>query len=173
MKKLCLLLILTAFALAADDKWKLTGSAVVGVQIPIGYLKIYDLTHEMREVPSAKWKKAIQTADVDKRLTWTLLREAPKNRVADGLRIRLKENGLVGDPRIDQMISAFPDPVPEGARVVINFNAKTDVTTVRVDGPVGPQEIAGADFMRAVWGMYFGQGEWAERCGDQLLKNLW
>lgn len=157
---------------ASAQEWKLTGQATVSVNIPVlGDLKIYDCRHEMKKWPSAQWPAAIRAQDVDKRIVWTLLRESPKGRVAQGLRLRLSDNDFRDDPRIEQMLSAFPDPIPAGARVVFDYQAQKDSTSISCPSMV-PVQVEGKDFMRALWGMYFGRGEWAERYGNALLKDL-
>jgi hypothetical protein len=168
-----LLGILLAMAtVAGAQEWKLTGQATVSVNIPVlGDLKIYDCRHEMKKWPSAQWPAAIRAQDVDKRIVWTILRESPKGRLAQGLRLRLGDNDFRDDPRMEQMLSAFPDPIPAGARVVFDYQAQKDSTSISC-ASLAPVQVQGKDFMRALWGMYFGRGEWAERYGNALLKEL-
>lgn len=159
-------------SLVGAQEWKVTGATTVSVNIPIiGDLKIYDCRHEMKKWPSAQWPAAILAQDVDKRIVWTVLRESPKMRVAQGLKLRLSDNDFRDDPRIEEMLTAFPDPIPAGDQVLFEYRAQDDTTLISC-GSRPAVKVAGKDFMRALWGMYFGRGEWADRYSSALLKEL-
>ncbi len=137
-------------------------------------LKIYAIGHDMREVPATPTKRAVMEMDVDKRLSWKMLRDAGGDRLQGILREGFARNGF-GDGakdggRIAAFLSPFSGGLKENQRVVISYTSASKTTTVAVEG-VSPASITGLDFMRATWGIWFGNTE-DPALGDALIARL-
>lgn len=53
-----------------------TGDGIRAKSLVLLRLKIYAIGHDMREVPATPTKRAVMEMDVDKRLSWKMLRDA-------------------------------------------------------------------------------------------------
>jgi hypothetical protein len=68
-------------------------------------------------------------------------------------------------------VGAFnKDEVKENSAVVISYNAGNKTTTIWVQNG-GSASVAGADFMKAVWSIWFGKID-QPAMGDQLISLL-
>ncbi|MBX3263967.1 MAG: chalcone isomerase family protein [Labilithrix sp.] len=133
--------------------------------------KVYAIRHDMKERPAQKSKQAVIDADVDKKFTWTMLRDVDSSKIQKALKDAFALNGFGDQARIGQFVGAFnKDEVKEKSAVVITYNAAAKTTTIWVQNG-GSATIAGQDFMKAAWSIWFGKID-QPAMGDQLLAKL-
>ncbi|MDF2692671.1 MAG: hypothetical protein K0S65_1054 [Labilithrix sp.] len=134
-------------------------------------VKIYSVRHEMKERPATKSKEAVVMADVDKQLTLRLLRDCPTSKIDKGLRESLALNGYGDQAKINQFLGALDKKeFKENTTVMITYSAVDKTTTIRVQGG-GSATVAGPEFMRGVWRIWFGKID-QPTLGDQLIARL-
>lgn len=164
--------LLMTFAPAAfADAMIHTGDAVRVKSIGPFSAKVYAIRHDMKERPAQKSKQAVVDADVDKKFTWKMLRDVDSSKIQKALREAFAMNGYTDAARIGSFVGAFnKDEIKEKSAVVITYNAAAKTTTIWVQNG-GSATIAGQDFMKAVWKIWFGKID-QPAMGDQLIAKL-
>jgi hypothetical protein len=153
----------------AADGYYHTGSGVRTKKVAFVHVKVYSIEHAMKELPSARSKQAVIDADVDKRLTWRMLRDVDVEKIQNALREGYQRNGYGDRAKIDAFVAAFKGDLKEGALVKIEYAAAAKKTTVRVGGSV--VTVDGIDFMRATWSLWFGNID-QPSLSDELIARL-
>lgn len=163
-------LALSAFALEpGKDGYYHTGSGVRTKSVAFVNVKVYAIRHDIKcQVP--KSKQAIIDADCDKRFSWRMLRDVDQEKIANALREAFKLNGYGDAGKIDAFVAAFKSELKEGNGVSINYSADKKTTSIWVQGG-GSATVAGADFMKAVWSIWFGKIDQSS-LSDALMSNL-
>ncbi len=160
---------------AFADGWIFTGSSVRTKSVGPFTAKVYSIRHDMKDKPAQKSKQAVIDAKVDKRFTWSMLRDVDAKKIQNALREAFQMNGYGDQGKIGQFVGAFSQEEVKEAKggapsVVITYNADKQTTTIWVkDG--GSASIGGEDFMKAVWSIWFGKID-QPSMGDQLIANL-
>ena len=154
----------------AQAGWTHTGDAVRTKSVGPFTAKVYAIRHDMKE-KVAKNKQAVIDADVDKKFTWRMLRDVESKKIQKALQDAFAMNGYGDGGKIGQFVGAFnKDEVKEDSAVVITYSAANKSTTIWVQN-MGSATIAGADFMKAVWSIWFGKID-QPSMGDQLISKL-
>jgi hypothetical protein len=133
-------------------------------------IKIYAIGHDMRDLPAIKSKQAVIDAEVDKRLSWKMLRDADGERLQGILREAFSKNSYSDASKIEPFLAAFRGGLKEGDRVVITYSAASKMTTVEVAG-VEPVHLSGTEAMRATWSIWFGKSDDPE-LADALISRI-
>lgn len=148
-----------------------TGDAVRTKSIGPFSVKVYAIRHDMKARPAEKTKQAVIDADVDKKLTWTMLRDVDSPKIQKALREAFAMNGFNDQARINPFVAAFnKKEVREKTGVVISYNAAAKTTTIWVQDGTSAT-IQGQDFMKAVWRIWFGKID-QPAMGNQLIAKL-
>jgi hypothetical protein len=155
----------------ADGDWVHTGSAVRTKSVGPFNAKVYSIRHDMKGKPSEKSKAAVINADVDKKFTCQMLRDVDAEKIQKALREGFAMNGFSDAGRINQFVAAFKDEVKENSTFVISYTAANKTTTIWVQSGGGRAAVAGDDFMKAVWSLWFGRID-QPSMGDQLIAKL-
>lgn len=156
---------------SAQAGWIHTGDAVRTKSVGPFTAKVYSIRHDMKEKPGSKSKQAVIDADVDKKFTWRMLRDVDSKKIQKALQDAFAMNGYGDGGKIGQFVGAFnKDEVKEDSAVVITYSAANKSTTIWVQN-MGSATIAGADFMKAVWSIWFGKID-QPSMGDQLMAKL-
>lgn len=164
-------LFLTLATTALADPMIHTGDAVRTKSIGPFTAKVYAIRHDMKEKPAAKSKQAVVDADVDKKFTWTMLRDVDSSKIQKALREAFAMNGYGDQAKIGQFVGAFnKEEVKEKSAVVISYSAANKAVTIWVQNG-GTVTVQGADFMKAVWNIWFGKID-QPSMGDQLIAKL-
>ncbi len=172
---LCLFSLLALVALApaahAQAGWIHTGDSVRTKSVGPFTAKVYAIRHDMKERPGAKAKQAVIDADVDKKFTWKMLRDVDSGKIQKALREAFQMNGYADQGKINAFVAAFnKDEVKEDSSVVISYNAGNKAVTIWVQNGTSAT-VSGADFMKAVWSIWFGRID-QPSMGDQLIAKL-
>ena len=166
-----LALVVSLASSALADGWIHTGDAVRTKSVGPFTAKVYAIRHDMKEKPAAKSKQAVIDADVDKKFTWRMLRDVDSSKIQNALREALTANGFSDAARVNQFVGAFSkDEVKENSAVVISYSAANKSTSIWVQNG-GSARIAGADFMKGAWSIWFGKID-QPSMGDQLISLL-
>ena len=148
-----------------------TGNAVRTKSIGPFTAKVYSIRHDMKDRPAAKSKQAVIDANVDKKFTWRMLRDVDSSKIQKALREAFQMNGFNDAGKINPFVAAFnKEEVKEDSAVVISYNAGNKSTTIWVQNG-GTATVAGEDFMKAVWRIWFGKID-QPSMGDQLIAKL-
>jgi hypothetical protein len=163
-------LALVATASHADDAWKLTGTTIRKKKVAFIKVDVYNLDHYVKEFPKAKTKQALIELDADKKFVMTMLRDVSAEKITNAFGEAFELNGFQKTEAIKTFLGLFKDELKEKSHVNIVYDAKNKETSVEIDGSK-PTKIAGADFMKAVWSIWFGKID-QEDLGDELLKSI-
>lgn len=165
-------MLLLAAGLFAQDKdgWVVTGAGTRVKTVVFVDVNVYRISHSMKQVPAAKTKRAVIDADVDKRFTWTMLRDVDHEKVSQTLKDAFAMNGYTDAGKIGRFLGAFSAELKENARVTITYDAAKKATTVSVGGG-GSATVEGVDFMKGVWSIWFGKID-QPSLGDALIGKL-
>ena len=176
LRRLTLLVLLvltvagTASALQPNaEGWYHTGDAVRQKTVVFITVNVYSIGHDMKCLV-AKNKRAVIDATCDKRLTWTMMRDVGKDKIVDAMREAYQMNGYNDAGKINQALGAFNAELKDGAYVKISYDAGAKTTTFWEQGG-GTATVAGVDFMKATWSIWFGKID-PPSIGDKLIANL-
>jgi hypothetical protein len=148
-----------------------TGDGIRTKSIAFVNVKVYAIGHDMKELPPAKSKQAVIDLDVDKRLTWKMLRDVDSEKIQNALKEAFAMNGYSDAGKIGQFTGAFKGELKENQYIVITYSAANKTTTVQVLGGGGSATIAGVDFMKATWSIWFGKID-QPSLGDALISRI-
>src|SRR5262245_20836582 len=174
-----LLTVLSALLLLVSAAWALepgadgyfhTGSGVRTKSIAFIDVKVYEISHFMKKLPDAKSKRAVIDLDVDKKISWKMLRDVDAEKIRDALRDAYAMNGYGDAGKIGKFLGAFTAELKEGARTTIVYNSEKKTTTLTVQGG-GSASIEGIDFMKATWSIWFGKID-QPKLGDAMISKL-
>jgi hypothetical protein len=160
-----------ALALEPDKNgWYNTGSGVRTKSVAFVSVKVYAIRHDMKQLPPEKSKRAIIDADVDKKITWRMLRDVDAEKIQNALKEGYQNNGYGDGGKIAQFVGAVNKEMKEGTYVTISYNSAAKVTSISVSNG-GNASISGADFMKATWSLWFGKID-QPSLGDSMIANL-
>jgi hypothetical protein len=152
------------------DGWYHTGDGVRVKQVAIITAKVYGIRHDMKCLPATKSKQAVIDAMCDKKFSWKMLRDVDAEKIQKALRDAFAMNGYGDQAKIGQFVGAISKEMKEDTLVSIAFNAAAHTTTIWIS--YGSQAtIAGDDFMKAVWSIWFGKID-QPSLGDALISRL-
>jgi hypothetical protein len=148
----------------------ITGSGTRVKSFFVKTITLYNITHSMASKPDSKSKQAVIDADVNKMFEWTTVYDGmPVDKVKKAFQEGFNNNGFNDQNRINQFNGAFTADLAAGSRVTIRYDAGSKSTTVTT--PNGKATIAGADFMKGAWGLWFGKND-QPSLGDALISKL-
>lgn len=151
------------------DGFYRTGEAIRVKKIAFLHIKVYQIDSYAKELPPVKSKEAMISLNADKKLEWKMLRSVGAKKIKDAMREAYTLNGYHDGAKIDAIIAPFVDEVPNGGTVTISWDATRKVTTLSTGGRSA--SVAGEDFMRATWSIWFGRID-EPRLTDALLQQL-
>jgi Chalcone isomerase-like len=159
-------------ALITQDKdgFYHTGSGVSTKTVLIANVKVYAIRHDMKCLPKEKTAQGIIDATCSKRFSLRTLRDMEGDRMQAALREGFKMNGFTDAAKIDQFVAGLKGELKENTGISIAFNEEKNSTTIWVQEGSGTT-IAGADFMKAVWAIWFGKTD-QESLTKALMSNL-
>jgi hypothetical protein len=152
------------------DGWYHTGDGVRVKQVAIITAKVYAIRHDMKCLPAAKSKQAVIDADCEKKFSWKMLRDVDAEKIQKALREAFQANGYGDGGKIAQFLGAINKEMKEDTLVSISYNAQAKTTSIWVSNG-GQATVAGADFMKAVWSIWFGRID-QPSLGDSLISKL-
>jgi chalcone isomerase-like protein len=175
MRTLLALVALGLFALPASalergrDGYFHTGDGIRYKKIAFINIKVYSIDHYMKDLPQQKSKQAVIDANVDKRISWKMLRTVEADKIKNALREAYAKNGYGDAAKINSFVDSITKELKQGDNVTIKYDAGTKATTIT--SPAGSATVAGEDFMKATWSIWFGKIDQKD-LGDSLLKDF-
>jgi hypothetical protein len=161
----------TALALDANkDGWYHTGDGIRTKSVAFINVKVYAIGHDMKALPPSKSKQAVIEADVDKRITWKMLRDVDHEKIVKALKEAYALNGYGDAGKIAQAMSAFSGELKENSYVTISYNSTNKTTTFNALGGGGSATVSGVDFMKGTWSIWFGKID-QPSLGDAMLSR--
>jgi hypothetical protein len=160
---------LLAVTAAFADDWTLTGSGVRQKKVAIVNVDVYGISHYMKQLPPTKSKQAVIDMDTGKKFVWTMKRDVDNEKIVNALKDAFSMNGYGDQGKIGAFIGAFKAELKEKANVTIVYDADKKSTTVTT--PSGSATVGGADFMKAVWSIWFGKID-QPALGDALISKI-
>ncbi len=152
------------------DGYYNTGSGVRTKSVAFLNVKVYSISHAIKQLPTEKSKRAMIDMDADKKFTWRMMRDVDAGKIQDALREAYKMNGYNDSAKIATLMSAFNKELTEGSFVTIAYNATTKSTWIGVSGG-GSATVPGVDFMKATWSIWFGKID-QPSLGDAMISNM-
>ncbi|WP_394829749.1 chalcone isomerase family protein [Pendulispora albinea] len=180
-RRLCLTLVLAlaclaccvanAFALERlSNGYYHTGDGVRQKKILFASVDVYAIGHEMKELPPAKTKQAVIDADISKRFIWKMKRDVDSEKIRNALTEAYAMNGFNDQAKIGPFLGVFQKELKENQIVTITYDADKKTTTLAVQGGASAT-VAGIDFMKATWRIWFGKID-QPSLGDALINRL-
>jgi hypothetical protein len=161
----------SAWALEPDKAgWYFTGSGVRTKSIAFVSVKVYAIRHDMKALPASKSKQAIVDADVDKKITFRMLRDVDQDKIQNALKEAYLMNGFSDGSKTGPFLAAMNKELKEGTYVTISYNSTAKTTSISVSNG-GNASAAGVDFMKATWSIWFGKID-QPSLGDAMMANL-
>jgi hypothetical protein len=140
----------------AKDGYFHTGDGTRIKKVAFINVKVYAIHHAMKQLPAQKSKQAVIEIDCDKRISFKMLRDVDAEKLQGALRDGYAMNGYGDAAKISAFVGAMSKELKEGSWVTINYSAATKTTSISVQG-AGSASVAGEDFMRATWSLWFGK----------------
>jgi hypothetical protein len=135
----------------------------MGVRVAYVFVKVY-VAGLYLEQTTKDAQAAVQT-DEAKRMLLQFLREVTHDEMVGAMRDGFAHTASAAlQPQVDQFSGFFTQPLPEGSQASFDYVPGTG-TTVTIGGQV-KGTIPGADFMRALWGIWLG-----DKPADSSLKD--
>lgn len=147
-----------------------TGSGVRTKTVAIITANVYSIRHDMKAPLPPRNKRAVIDADQDKKFSWQMLRDVDADKIQNALREGFAKNGYSDGGKIGQFTGAFTKEIQKNQGVSISYNSANKTTTIWVQGQ-GSATIAGVDFMKAVWSLWFGNID-QPSLGDALISRI-
>src|SRR4051794_27065346 len=164
------LMALPASALERDrDGYFHTGDGIRYKKVAFIHVKVYAIDHYMKDLPAQKSKQAVIDADVDKRISWKMLRSVDAEKIKNALREAYAKNGYGDAGKIGSFVDALTKELREGDAVTIKYDALKKATTIT--SPAGSATVPGEEFMKATWSIWFGKIDQKD-LGDSLLNRF-
>jgi hypothetical protein len=166
-----LFLVTTAWALdPGADGYYHTGTGIRTKSIAFVDVKVYEISHFMKKLPDAKSKRAVIDLDVDKKITWKMLRDVDAEKIQNALKDAFRLNGYADAAKIGKFTGAFASELKEGSRVTIVYDSTKKATTLTVPGGASVT-LDGADFMKATWSIWLGNID-QPKLGDAMISRI-
>ena len=137
----------------------------MGVRVAFVFVKVYVAGLYLAQ-KTGDAQAAIQT-DEPKRMVLQFLREVTHDEMVDAMKEGFAHTASAAlAPRVEQFSAWFTEPLPEGSQTTFDYVPGTG-TTVTISGKA-KGTIAGADFMKALFGIWLG----AEPADASLKEGL-
>ena len=166
-----LLVVLLATAVLAADEWKHTGTATRKKKIGPMSVDVYEIQHHMKELPGKKSKEAEIDAEVDKKFSWTMLRDVEHEKIQKALQEAFDLNGCKEGEKVKAFLAAFKAELKEKSKATIQYDAAKKATTVTVESGGGTATVEGVEFMKSVWRIWLGKID-QEKLGEELIAKI-
>jgi hypothetical protein len=152
------------------DGYYHTGGGIRVKTVAFVDFNVYQIDHYMKALPPSKSKQAVIDMDTDKKFVWVMKRDVDHDKITDALKDAFKMNGYTDSAKINSYIGAFSSDLKEKGTVTIKYDSTAKKTSVSVSGG-GSATIDGADFMKAVWSIWFGKID-QPKLGDALIASI-
>ncbi|MCB1141693.1 MAG: chalcone isomerase family protein [Leptospiraceae bacterium] len=158
-------LFLTTLSLSALET---TGSGIRVKKIAFVSVKVYSITHQMKD-KSEKSASAVINADTDKKFILKMLRDVDSAKIVSAINDAFKLNGYNNTGNMNKFSTPLKGDLSEGDVITISYDSASKTTTCSYKGK--SSSVAGDDFMKATWKIWFGKIDQPELT-NQLMSKL-
>jgi hypothetical protein len=162
--------LLAVTSLFAEGDYTLTGSGIRVKSIAFIDVNVYAISHYMKQLPPTKSKQAVIDMDTGKKFVLTLKRDVDHEKIVDALKGAYAMNGYTDSAKIGQFLGVLKGELKESSSVTIVYDADKKATSLSATGG-GSATVAGVDFMKATWSIWFGKID-QPKLGDQLIAKI-
>jgi hypothetical protein len=158
MKKFLVLLVvcLTAVGIFSQAKdYTTTGSGIRVKKIAFVSVKVYSITHQMKDLPSSKNASEIISAETDKRFILKMMREVDSEKIVNAIKEAYATNGYSNTANPIKLFSPVTGSLKEGDTITISYNSATKTVSCTYNGTTS--SVSGSDFMQGTWSIWFGK----------------
>ena len=148
-----LLLGMEVFSQAAN--FTTTGSAIRVKKIAFVSVNVYAITHQMKDIPEARSAAEFINAETDKRFILKMKRDVDSAKIVTAINDAFGLNGYSNKANQDTFSSVLTGDLKENDTITISYNAASKTTTCNYSGKTST--VAGSDFMKATWSIWFGK----------------
>jgi len=168
---LCVTFATSAWALTPDaNGWYHTGDSVRTKTFL--KVKVYGIGHDMKCLPAAKTKQSMIDTDCDKKFTLAMKHDIDKAKFTDALKEAYALNNYNDAGKINQALAAISADIVDGkTTITISYNSAAKTTTFTESNGGGTATVAGADFMKGTWSIWFGKID-PSSMSDELMSKL-
>jgi hypothetical protein len=161
-----------AFALEpGKDGYYHTGSGVRVKKVVLVSAKVYEVNHYMKCLPDKKAKQAVIDAPCDKKFVLRMLRDVEAEKMRESLGEAYGRTGYGDKAKVAQLLNTMSTELKENSYLIFAYNAEQKTTMLKAGDKTA--SVAGEDFMKATWGIWFGPGINDQAgLGDQLISKL-
>src|SRR5262249_6020612 len=119
-----LVALIATFCLALTSAWALdpgpdgyyhTGTGIRTKSIAFIDVKVYEISHFMKQLPERRSKQAVIDMDVDKKISWKMLRDVDAEKIQNALREAYRMNGYGDGGKIGKFTGVFTNELKEGS----------------------------------------------------------
>lgn len=132
-----------------------TGSAIRVKKVAFVSVNVYAITHQMKDVPATRSAAEFINADTDKRLILKMKRDVEAAKISNAFNEAYALNGYSNTANQNTFSSVLTGDLKENDTITISYNAATKTTTCNYGGKTS--SVAGIDFMKATWSIWFGK----------------
>ncbi|MCB1176866.1 MAG: chalcone isomerase family protein, partial [Leptospiraceae bacterium] len=132
-KLLTILLLLSSFSLFAGGMTS-TGYGIRVKKIAFIKVKVYSISHAMKDFPSDKSKKGVIDADTDKKFTLKMLRDVDSAKIVAAINDAFKLNGYSNQGNMNKFSSVLKGDLNEGDVITISYDSASKTTKCSYKG---------------------------------------
>ena len=140
------------YAQAKD--FTVTGSGVRVKKIAFVPVKVYSITHSMKDVP-AKNAQEIINADTDKKFVLKMMRDIDAEKIGNAIKEAYSNNGYTNSGNINTISSILTGDLKEGDTITFAYNSASKTVTCTMSGKTS--NVSDLNFMKATWSIWFGK----------------
>jgi len=160
MKQQLALVVLLGFVLnwglfAQAKDFTTTGSGVRVKKIAFVSVKVYSISHAMKEVVKEKNAAAIISAETDKKFVLKMMRDIDSEKIKNAIYEAYANNGNSNKANQEKLFSSVSGDLEEGSVITISYSAASKTVSVTSGGKTS--SVTGSDMMQATWSIWFGK----------------
>ena len=132
-----------------------TGSGIRVKKIAFVSVNVYAITHQMKDVPATRTAAEFISAETDKKLILKMKRDVDSAKIVTAINEAYALNGYSNKANQDSFSSVLTGDLKENDTITISYNATSKSVTCNYAGKTS--SVAGSDFMKATWSIWFGK----------------
>ncbi|MBK6607228.1 MAG: chalcone isomerase family protein [Leptospiraceae bacterium] len=149
------LLVLGMEVSAQAANFTTTGSGIRVKKIAFVSVNVYAITHQMKDVPANRTAAEFINAETDKKFILKMKRDVDSAKIVSAINDAYALNGYSNKANQDSFSSVLTGDLKENDTITISYNATSKSVTCNYAGKTST--VAGSDFMKATWSIWFGK----------------
>lgn len=141
--------------MAQAQNYTTTGFGIRVKKIAFVSVNVYQITHQMKDVPANRSASEMINADTDKRFYLKMKRDVDAAKIGAAFNDAYTLNGYSNKANQQTLFGVLKGDLKENETITISYNATTKTTSCNYGGKTST--VAGVDFMKATWSIWFGK----------------